>query len=1216
MPQDPQSEKTQIEKTPIMRVSVWGRLHTFFSRHKCLTWLIGGLFGAALAIILGLFIVASVFMSHIERYHHDIELAASKALNQPVRIARIDAFWHGINPTISLEQITVSNHFGQSQLKLESIDAIVSWKSLFSGEIRFARLAINRPDLIVKRDVQGRFYLAGILIDFSEKKENGMLPWLMKQAEITISDGTLRWQNDFGKAVSFDIQSIYGTLENDNNDHHFEIQMTPGLKGAETLQLKGALVMADEGNQFDHIKVMADKLSLDTLNRLIPFLPVNEKRSHDLSRYQIGGLLSDMTIEWYGLPVPKWAIKTSFEHFRFKENVHLTAVEKALLPVGFGVDGLSGELDANSEGGKILLNSHQAVLSLPIYPEKKPLVFDELKTDIVWTQSEQEGLVLDIRDLVFRQQAMTGRALGQYIWNPHINGGGNILDLTAEIDNLEVTNIKRYIPLQTPKELSDWLSAALKGGKVSRATIRTKGQIDNIPYPNGDGIFEIRAKLNDVSMNYAPFSQSIDGKRSLWPDLEHIQGEFQMKGKAITVHADSAMTQGVNLHDVNVVIPDVLQGAPTLEITGYSNGSMTDHLAFVKASPVYELIDHLTENTTATGNGRVDIKIHLPLQDLNKTKVDGHLKFQNNDIVLLEDLPVISGVQGELYFTDRGFSLNDLIGQFLGAPVQIQGGTIKGEDFLVKVSGLLNEQGIRRTYTTGAMRHLARMMEGQAPFTVDIRKGQIHIETDLQGIGINLPEPFYKAKGQKRPLSITLKDKPTIGSVQHDELSVRYGEGYTAKYFRIKKGHDRYWRVASGGFGIHRPVVAKKGLMVNAEVSHFDLNEWIDFIVGFYSHTSSSHAGSSAGYGLLQYLEPHWFSLKANTFDAFGLRGRQVIAKGSRQNGNWEIDALSDILDGHITYIENNHDYPHGFLGARLKYFDLPFAAIQSNGQKTGTNAMYHGALPSMNIETANLGLFDRHQLGHAKLQAESVVLPKGNEWIIKKLMISNKDAFFSANGKWVALPGMVPMTKLDFQLETSNEGGLFKRLLLDGFLKDGVGVHKGSIRWHGLPFVPDFSSLSGKLSINLTNGEFQSVKPGAAKLLSILSLKSIPRRIGFDLRDIVSEGFAYDSISGDFDIVDGVIRTDNLKVMGLAAEISMNGLINMVDMTQDMKAVVVPEINAAGASIAVGVLNPVIGAGTLLAQVLARSPLMQKFTLQYHITGSWENPLVQQIGK
>ena len=85
---------------------------------------------------------------------------------------------------------------------------------------------------------------------------------------------------------------------------------------------------------------------------------------------------------------------------------------------------------------------------------------------------------------------------------------------------------------------------------------------------------------------------------------------------------------------------------------------------------------------------------------------------------------------------------------------------------------------------------------------------------------------------------------------------------------------------------------------------------------------------------------------------------------------------------------------------------------------------------------------------------------------------------------------------------------------------------------------------------------------------------------------------------------------------MGLAAEISMNGLINMVDMTQDMKAVVVPEINAAGASIAVGVLNPVIGAGTLLAQVLARSPLMQKFTLQYHITGSWENPLVQQIGK
>ncbi|MBR6000861.1 MAG: hypothetical protein IK089_06370, partial [Oxalobacter sp.] len=63
-----------------------------------------------------------------------------------------------------------------------------------------------------------------------------------------------------------------------------------------------------------------------------------------------------------------------------------------------------------------------------------------------------------------------------------------------------------------------------------------------------------------------------------------------------------------------------------------------------------------------------------------------------------------------------------------------------------------------------------------------------------------------------------------------------------------------------------------------------------------------------------------------------------------------------------------------------------------------------------------------------------------------------------------------------------------------------------------------------------------------------------------------------------------------------------------------DMIAEVKPEINAAGASIAVGIINPVVGVGTFLAQALAREPLKHNFTLYYHITGEWGDPIITQL--
>jgi uncharacterized protein YhdP len=141
--------------------------------------------------------------------------------------------------------------------------------------------------------------------------------------------------------------------------------------------------------------------------------------------------------------------------------------------------------------------------------------------------------------------------------------------------------------------------------------------------------------------------------------------------------------------------------------------------------------------------------------------------------------------------------------------------------------------------------------------------------------------------------------------------------------------------------------------------------------------------------------------------------------------------------------------------------------------------------------------------------------------------------------------------------------------------------------------------------------GQFLKVEPGAAKLLGVLNLQALPRRLALDFRDVFSEGFAFDNIVGTAAIAQGVATTDNLKMTGVTASVLMNGSANIARETQDLHLVVIPEINLGTASVVAMAINPVVGVGTLLAQLFLRNPVMKSLTFEYKVSGSWSDPVV-----
>ena len=253
-------------------------------------------------------------------------------------------------------------------------------------------------------------------------------------------------------------------------------------------------------------------------------------------------------------------------------------------------------------------------------------------------------------------------------------------------------------------------------------------------------------------------------------------------------------------------------------------------------------------------------------------------------------------------------------------------------------------------------------------------------------------------------------------------------------------------------------------------------------------------------------------------------------------------------------------------------------------------------------------------------------------EWRLSKLRISMPEAEFNATGNWAAAgaqpvppggsrpasvaPGERRVTGMNFKLDIADSGRLLSRFGMTGIVRRGRGRMEGQVGWTGSPLTIDYPSLNGNFFINVEAGQFLKADPGLAKLLGVLSLQSLPRRLALDFRDVFTEGFAFDFVRGDVTIQQGIAATNNLQMKGVNAAVLMEGRADIARETQDLKVVVVPEINAGTASLVATMINPAIGLGSFLAQLFLRQPLMRAATQEFHIDGTWTDPRVTRVGR
>jgi uncharacterized protein YhdP len=145
--------------------------------------------------------------------------------------------------------------------------------------------------------------------------------------------------------------------------------------------------------------------------------------------------------------------------------------------------------------------------------------------------------------------------------------------------------------------------------------------------------------------------------------------------------------------------------------------------------------------------------------------------------------------------------------------------------------------------------------------------------------------------------------------------------------------------------------------------------------------------------------------------------------------------------------------------------------------------------------------------------------------------------------------------------------------------------------------------------------GQFLKADAGAAKLLGVLSLQALPRRLLLDFRDVFSEGFAFDTVQGDVRIAKGIATTRNLQIKGVNAVVQMDGSADIAKETQQLRVLILPELDAGTASLVAGIaVNPVVGLTSFLAQLLLKNPLAKASVQTFAVDGSWYDPRVTRV--
>ncbi len=346
----------------------------------------------------------------------------------------------------------------------------------------------------------------------------------------------------------------------------------------------------------------------------------------------------------------------------------------------------------------------------------------------------------------------------------------------------------------------------------------------------------------------------------------------------------------------------------------------------------------------------------------------------------------------------------------------------------------------------------------------------------------------------------------------------------------------------------------------------------------------------------------------------FTLAYKDLQMKANKLTKNdWSVNLKQKDVDADLRYQMDTNT-----LSGNVDHLYLGNAMIMNKKLKSVKSAFQPIDIPNMNL-TFGIVKLDTVELGSVTLKSTSS--PK--QWTLDSCKVKSPDYLLTLQGDWKQ-EGKQNNTRVQADLQLFDLG----KALARWNIIPAVEAHKGNVSfnggWPGAIYDFSLDKVLGDMHITLKSGRITNLdkateeKLGLGKLLSVLSLQTIPRRLKLDFSDLSKGGYSFDEFKGSFALKNGVLSTQDSYIDGPVAYASMKGDLDVVKHLYDVDLRVSPYIMASlpiVVTIAGGpIAGPIAGVATWVASKIINKGMQQISAYTYKISGPWLDPVVQQV--
>ncbi|MFC0336008.1 TIGR02099 family protein [Kushneria avicenniae] len=769
-------------------------------------------------------------------------------------------------------------------------------------------------------------------------------------------------------------------------------------------------------------------------------------------------------------------------------------------------------------------------------------------------------------------------------------------DMNVAFENVSAEHPREWLPVRAidDPEVRVWLDK-----RIHRADI-PEGQIalrlvfnDDRPGAPDEDKVKLSVEARNVSMTW----------QEGWPPVTGLDGRFTMSGNNFDADITHANLMGLVSRGAKASLKD-----QQFTLSALVTGDAGNLLSLLQKAPLEDQSLSETLDTWRTSGSLIgSVNVSLPTTDPDAVTIRGDGRLDGGTLYSKESDLTVTDIEGNVHYGYRqqqSSITGTLDARVFEGPVRarlhlMDGGIdISGHGYAEGVAGWLG------------LENIIPIVHGPIDYTAQIMLGdsgaQIHVQTPLKGLSLQLPQPFQKSPDTPLPLTLDVDVGSGAGEMQIGDL--------VRARWRHNSHQGQVWLEQMPPENVKWP--DQEHWQVNWHADRLDLMAW-QLAISQLSDTADDNSRRRRPDAPSQKISPIERVAVDTDCVLFGVTCLGSARGLAEVRGNdWHASVDSSFLSGTADW----RDDPQLPVIVHIDWVDLtPLMTESKRSSETADDSEGAGTTLTAYPEgLASLGdgefTVDQVRLDGNMLGSVSGRWHSDDERIdISPLQIHMRDLDASGQLVWERAGSLPSLTRLRLDAAAGNLGNTMASFGIDNVLQTDQGKIDTRLAWPGAPWQFDVASANGSVNADLGSGRLTFVQSRWANLVSLLNLDNLIRRLQLNFSDVTRSGIAFKSVKARTTLHEGVVSTvEPVRFDGSATRFSVQGQVDIPKNTLDAHLGVTVPVSQNLPLAAVLVGAPQVGGVLYLLHWLFEPWFDRVSQVHYHVAGPWASPQVK----